>query len=97
MTPASVEDALVERSSGRPWSGGPDGGSRWGTGFAIASPPGSPFLGPRSFGHAGAGGELGFADDEHGVGFGYINNQMGGIPDDRARLLVEALRRCFDV
>lgn len=96
MTPASVEDALVERSSGRPWSGGPDWGSRWGTGFAIASPPGSPLLGPRSFGHGGAGGELGFADDEHGVGFGYINNQMGGIPDDRAHLLVEAVRRCVD-
>jgi CubicO group peptidase (beta-lactamase class C family) len=91
MTPTSVDDALVVRSSGPQWSGAPDLGDRWGTGFAIAS-PGSPLLGPRSFGHAGAGGELAFGDDAHGVGFGYINNQMGGIPDERAGRLVDALR-----
>ena len=62
----------------------------------IASPPHTPLLGPRSFGHAGAGGELAFADDEPtGVGFAYVNNQMGGIPDDRARRLVEAVRGCL--
>jgi CubicO group peptidase (beta-lactamase class C family) len=96
MSPASVDDAIVERSSGRPWPGTADLGSRWGTGFAIASPPGSPLLGPRSFGHGGAGGELAFADDTHGIGFAYVNNQMGGIPDDRASRLVEAVRRCLD-
>jgi CubicO group peptidase (beta-lactamase class C family) len=95
MAPASVEDALVERSRGRQRFGGPDQGERWGTGFAISSPPGSPLLGPRSFGHGGAGGELAFADDEHGVAFAYVNNQMGGVPDDRARLLVAALRACL--
>jgi CubicO group peptidase (beta-lactamase class C family) len=95
MTPASVEDALIERSSGRPWSGGPDLGSRWGTGFALASPPASPLLGPRSFGHGGAGGQFALAEDEHAVGFAYINNQMGGIPDDRARLLLQAAAACL--
>jgi CubicO group peptidase (beta-lactamase class C family) len=95
MSPASVDDALAERSSGQPRFGGPDRGERWGTGFAIASPPASPLLGPRSFGHGGAGGQLVFADDEHGVGFAYVNNQMGGVPDDRARVLVEALRGCL--
>jgi CubicO group peptidase (beta-lactamase class C family) len=91
MTPTSVDDALVVRSSGPQWSGAPDLGDRWGTGFAIAS-PGSPLLGPRSFRPASAGGELAFADDAHSVGFGYINNQMGGIPDERAGRLVDALR-----
>jgi CubicO group peptidase (beta-lactamase class C family) len=95
MSPASVEDALVERSSGRPWSGWADAESRWGTGFALASPD-SPLLGPRSFGHGGAGGELAFADDTHDIGFAYVNNQMGGIPDERAARLVEALRGCLD-
>ena len=95
MSPASVEDALVGRSSGRQRFGGPDRGDRWGTGFLISSPPHTPMLGPRSFGHPGAGGELAFADDEHGVGFAYINNQMGGTPDDRARLLVEAVKGCL--
>jgi CubicO group peptidase (beta-lactamase class C family) len=96
MTQASVEDALVERSAGAPMLGGVDRGSRWGTGFALASPPDSPLLGPRSFGHGGAGGELAFGDDDHGIGFGYVNNQMGGIPDERAGTLVAALRRCLD-
>ena len=95
LSSASVEDALVERSSGRQRFGAPDRGDRWGTGFLIASPPQTPMLGPRSFGHPGAGGELAFADDEHGVGFAYVNNQMGGMPDDRARLLVEAVRGCL--
>jgi hypothetical protein len=36
-----------------------------------------------------------FADAEHGVGFAFINNQMGGIPDDRARPLAEALKGCL--
>ena len=96
LSPTSIDDALIERSSGRQHYGAPDRGERWGTGFLITSPPHVPLLGPRSFGHPGAGGELAFADDEHGVGFGYVNNQMGGVPDDRARLLVEALKECLN-
>ena len=95
MTTASVEDALVERSSGQPVHGPPDGGDRFGTGFALSSPPGSPLLGPTSFGQGGAGGELAFADVDHEVGFAYVNNPMGGIPDDRARLLADAVRECL--
>jgi CubicO group peptidase (beta-lactamase class C family) len=96
MTTASVRDALVERSSGQPVYGPPDAGVRFGTGFALSSEPGSPLLGPTSFGHGGAGGELAFADLDHGVGFAYVNDQMGGIPDDRARLLVDAVRDGLD-
>ena len=72
-----------------------DAADRFGTGFALSAPPGSPLLGPTSFGHGGAGGELAFADAELDVGFAYVNDQMGGIPDDRARLLVEAVRDCL--
>ena len=96
MTPASVEDALVERSSGAPVFGGADGGDRLGHRVRARVAPASPLLGPRSFGHGGAGGELAFADADHEVGFAYVNNQMGGVPDDRARLLVEAVRGCLD-
>ena len=49
-------------------------------------------LGPASFGHAGAGGQLGFADAELGVGFAYLSNQMGGYGDARARELTRAVR-----
>jgi CubicO group peptidase (beta-lactamase class C family) len=49
-------------------------------------------LGPRSFGHAGAGGQLGFGDLQHGVGFAYLSNQMGGYGDARARELTRAVK-----
>jgi CubicO group peptidase (beta-lactamase class C family) len=46
-----------------------------------------PMLGPGSFGHAGAGGRLGFAHPESGFAVGYVCNNMlwDGIrgPDDR--------------
>ena len=52
-------------------------------------------LGPslRAFGHPGAGGSLGFADPENGIGFGYVMNQMepGVLPGDRARAIVDSL------
>jgi CubicO group peptidase (beta-lactamase class C family) len=61
----------------------------------LNSPPARPLLCDRSFGHDGAGGQLGFADDEHGVGFAYLSNQMGGIADQRANLLTAAVRSCL--
>jgi CubicO group peptidase (beta-lactamase class C family) len=70
----------------------PDDGARWGTGFQVSSPPSQPMLGPASFGHAGAGGQLAFADAGHRVGFAYLSNQMGGYGDARARELTSALR-----
>lgn len=47
----------------------------------------------RAFGHPGAGGSLGFADPENGIGFGYVMNQMeaGVIPGPRAGALVDSL------
>ena len=35
------------------------------------------FGGARSFGSPGAGGSLGFADPEVGIGYGYVTSQMG--------------------
>ena len=91
LTAASIEDATRVRSSGPQLSGAPDDGARWGTGFQLASPPTQPMIGPSSFGHAGAGGQLGFADAEHEVGFAYLSNQMGGYGDVRARALSAAV------
>jgi CubicO group peptidase (beta-lactamase class C family) len=51
-------------------------------------------LGPSlsAFGHAGAGGSLGFVDPEQRVGFGYVMNQMesGVLPHERCTSLVRA-------
>jgi len=93
---ATIEDGLRPRSAGQQLSGVPDDGSRWGTGFQLASPPTQPMLGARSFGHAGAGGQLGFGDLEHEVGFAYLNNQMGGYGDARARELTRAVKAVLD-
>ena len=96
LTDSSIDDACVVLSAGPHLSGMPDDGSRWGTGFQLSSPPSQPMLGPRSFGHAGAGGQLAFADPEHGVGFAYLSNQMGGYGDARARELTLALRSALN-
>ena len=47
----------------------------------------------RAFGHPGAGGSLGFADPDSGLGFAYVMNQMapGVLPNPRCTRLVDAL------
>ena len=92
LSAMSLDDLLRVQSAGPQLSGIPDDGTRWGTGFQLASPPSQPMLGATSFGHAGAGGQLGFADVGHQVGFAYLSNQMGGYGDARARELTMALR-----
>lgn len=51
--------------------------------------------GRQAFGHNGAGGSMGFADPEYGIGMGYVMNRMweGGLmdPDPRAQSLAGAV------
>lgn len=94
LPPEAIADASRERSFG------PDRvlqvESRFGTGFMLTCTF-TPLLSEASFGHAGAGGSLGFADADAGIGFGYVMNQMGGglTGDPRATGLIEAVRRCL--
>ncbi len=73
LDPATVEDATREQANG------PDQvllqDTRFGSGFFLPSTF-SPLMGPGSFGHAGAGGSLAFADHERGVAFAYVMNKM---------------------
>jgi CubicO group peptidase (beta-lactamase class C family) len=68
----------------------------FGLGFMTASPF-SPYGSPRAFGHAGAGGSVGFADPEHGIGFGYVMNRtMTNLSGDpRSRGLVAAVHEAL--
>ena len=52
--------------------------TRFGLGFEITMPEGEFSFGPgpRSFGHNGSGGSLGFIDPDAGVAFGYVMNRM---------------------
>ncbi len=63
----------------------------FGLGYMTASPF-SPYGSVRSFGHAGAGGSVGFADPENGLGFGYVMNRMMAnlSGDPRSQSLVRA-------
>ncbi len=92
MTPAAIADALVPQVEGKQLTRMPDDGARWGTGFQLSSPPYTPMLSSTSFGHAGAGGQLAFADATSRISFAYLSNQMGGFGDARARELTVALR-----
>ncbi len=65
--------------------------STFGLGFMTASPF-TPYGTPGGFGHSGAGGSVGFADPNHGIGFGYVMNRtLANIAGDpRSRGLIEA-------
>jgi CubicO group peptidase (beta-lactamase class C family) len=90
---ASIADALTVRSVGDPWLAGLTApGMRFSTGFIVNGIPHRPLLSDSSFGHDGASGSLGFADADHEIGFGYLNNQLAGGVDQRANRLTAALR-----
>lgn len=69
--------------------------TRFGLGFMLTqSRKGAAFgPNPRSFGHPGMGGSVGFADPDARVGFGYVTNRMGSsiLLDPRATTLIDAL------
>ena len=58
-------------------------------------PTGSAIIGRRAFGHAGAGGSIGFAEPEAGMSFGYTMNKLGGtlVLNERGQSLVDATYR----
>lgn len=71
----TLELARSERASG------PDltlvKSTRFGAGFWLHDTS-TPMIQDGSFGHPGAGGSLGYANPELGIGYGYVMNQMGG-------------------
>ena len=73
-----------------------DVGAQFSLGF-MKPTPALPFGSARSFGFPGAGGALGFADPEMGIGYAYVTNRMGtrltGDPRDVA--LRDALYRAL--
>ena len=64
----------------------------FGLGFAL-EPTFGPVPGPRTFGHAGAGGSVAFADPDAGLSFAYVMNQMALSPvqDPRSQGLIDAV------
>ncbi|SQG00014.1 Beta-lactamase [Paucimonas lemoignei] len=54
-------------------------------------------LGPKAFGHPGAGGSIGFADPDREVAFGFVVNTLGPyvLMDPRAQNLARVLDECL--
>ncbi|REE98777.1 serine hydrolase domain-containing protein [Thermomonospora umbrina] len=90
---AALADARTRRSRG------PDAvleiDTDFGSGFHLAGSLGVR-VGASSFGHAGAGGSLGFADPDHGLAFAYVPNRLyfGLRPDPRTDGLLSAVYDC---
>jgi CubicO group peptidase (beta-lactamase class C family) len=100
LSPAMLAAATTPQTDGLPalvesGTAGPD--IRFGLGFQLASPS-MPGLGPRSFGHTGAGGRLALADPDLDVAFGYVCNsarEIGPGGDPRWATLLAAVRACL--
>ena len=82
LSAAALEQARTEQVSGMDKILQLD--NRIALGYMLPSPMRRFSANPRAFGHAGAGGSLGFTDPENGVSFGYAMNQMqpGGAGGD---------------
>ncbi|SMD08275.1 serine hydrolase domain-containing protein [Kibdelosporangium aridum] len=102
LDPATVRQATEVHTDKTPMHGLPPGLDlpadrtfNMSLGFWRACPP-MPLTGPGSFGHPGAGGSIGFADPDAGVGFGYITNLWSyRVGEPRATNLAEAVRSCL--
>jgi len=66
--------------------------SRFALGFQLTQPERAVGPNARTFGHFGAGGSLGFADPDAGLGIGYVMNRMGPRwQNPRNRGLIDAI------
>ncbi len=86
----TLEIVTRERTAGAPVFAAPAPWPRWAAGFQLDSEA-RRYLGPSSFGHDGAGGQVAFADLDSRVGFAFVTNWMEA-DDPRATRIVDALR-----
>jgi CubicO group peptidase (beta-lactamase class C family) len=102
LEPATVERAIEVQTDKTRMNGLPPGldipadrSFYMSLGFWRSCPP-QPMLGPKSFGHPGSGGSIGFADPDAGVGFGYVMNLWSfRIGEPRASSLAAAVKACL--
>ncbi len=91
LAPETVQMATRVETSGPPIFDAQAPFCRWGMGFQLDSEA-RRYLTAASFGHDGAGGQVGFADPQHRVGFGFVTNWMEAGEDRRATAVIDALR-----
>ena len=95
LSPAHIERCLTIEADGIDAVVGVP--MRFGLGYRLTQPAAQYGPNPRTFGHTGAGGSLGFADPDAKVGFAYTMNQMGShiLLDPRVVALLDALYACM--
>lgn len=81
----TITNAISRPNSGRNVFGDPEPYPIHSLGFIVANPEHSPVLSNTTFGHDGLGGQQGFADQKHGIGFSYVTNWTPIIADGMAR------------
>jgi CubicO group peptidase (beta-lactamase class C family) len=91
LQPATIAAATAVQTEGAPVFYLPPPYPRWGMGFQLDSEA-RRFLTPGSFGHDGAGGQVGFADPAYRLGFAFVTNWLEGADDLRATGIIDALR-----
>jgi CubicO group peptidase (beta-lactamase class C family) len=90
ISPQTLDAAIAEASTGPDFVLGRP--SRFGLGFQLTQPERPLGPNPRSFGHFGAGGSLGFADPDEGLSFAYVLNRSGPRwQNPRNRALLDAV------
>jgi CubicO group peptidase (beta-lactamase class C family) len=91
LSTAQIEQCYVEQSNGI--DAVLSVPMRFGLGYRLTQPAARYGPNPHAFGHTGAGGSLGFADPDAGIGFAYTMNQMGSqvLLDSRVAALLDAL------
>jgi CubicO group peptidase (beta-lactamase class C family) len=92
LGPGTIARAVAEECRGPDVVTGLPGRLALGFGLSLPEWPLGPE--PRSFGHPGAGGSVGFADPERALGFAFTPNQMGPglrLRDPRTVALIDAV------
>ena len=82
---SSIEAAISRPNPGRNVFGDPEPYPVHSLGFLVANPSHSPVLSAKTFGHDGLGGQQGFADLNHKIGFSYVTNWIPMVADGMAR------------
>ena len=81
----TITEAISHPNPGQNVFGDPEPHPTHSLGFIVAKPSHSPVLSPRTFGHDGLGGQQGFADMDHRIGFSYVTNWIPMVADGMSR------------
>ena len=85
LSDTTIDAAISRPNPGRNVFGDPEPYPIHSLGFIVANPSHSPVLSEKTFGHDGLGGQQGFADLNHKVGFSYVTNWIPMVADGMAR------------